>query len=47
MPLVVAKKGKGGKQKRYLGPSTVAKPALLAAGLLYVVQTAMKVFLKA
>jgi hypothetical protein len=46
MPLVVAKKGKRTKQ-RFLGPATIAKPALFAAGLLYVVQVAMKIFLKA
>jgi hypothetical protein len=46
IPLIVAKKGKG-KKERLLGPTTVAKPALWGAGMLFVVQTAMKVFLKA
>jgi hypothetical protein len=45
IPLIVAKGT--GKKQRFLGPSTVVKPCLLGAGLLYVVQTAMQVFLKA
>jgi hypothetical protein len=44
---VAKKKGNGGKKERFLGPATVAKPALMGATLLFVVQTAMKVFLKA
>ena len=44
-PLIVAK-GKGKKQK-VLGPSTVVKPCLVGAGALFVISTAMKVFLKA
>jgi hypothetical protein len=44
MPLIVAKKD---KKERFFGPATVAKPALFGAGALFVVQTAMKVFLKA
>jgi hypothetical protein len=41
-------KGKGAKKgKLLLGPSTVVKPCLMGAGILYVVQTAMAVFLKA
>jgi hypothetical protein len=39
-------KGKG-KKERFLGPSTVVKPCLFGAGLLYVVQVAMQTFLKA
>ncbi len=45
-----ASKGKGkakGKDKLLLGPATVAKPALFGAGALFVVQFAMRVFLKA
>jgi hypothetical protein len=41
----VAKKGK--KEKAGLGPKTVVRPCLIGAGMLFVVQTAMKVFLKA
>ena len=44
-PRVVGK-GKAKKQK-VLGPSTVVKPCLIGAGALFVVSTAMKVFLKA
>ena len=40
-------KGKGKKQKNVLGPKTLVKPCLIGAGTLFVVQTAMKVFLKA
>jgi hypothetical protein len=40
----VAKKG---KKVRRLGPSTVAKPALLGAAALFVVQFAMRTFLGA
>ena len=40
----VAKKGKGEKM---LGPATVVKPALVFAGILYVIQGAMKLFLHA
>ena len=39
-----AKKGKG---ERFLGPSTVVKPALCGAAALFVVQGAMKMFLHA
>jgi hypothetical protein len=34
------------KTERVLGPSTVAKPALMGAGILFVLQTVMHVFLK-
>jgi hypothetical protein len=44
MPTVVAKKG---KRERFLGPSTVVKPALAGAALLIVIQGAMKMFLHA
>ena len=44
---IVAKKGKAAKSKRVLGPSTVVRPALVGAAILFVVQTAMHVFLKA
>jgi hypothetical protein len=43
--LLVAKKGK--KEKPGLGPRTIVKPCLIGAGALFVIQTAMKVFLKA
>ena len=42
----MAKKGKG-KRERYLGPATVVKPALLGAGMLFVIQFAMRMFLHA
>jgi hypothetical protein len=35
------------KPDKVLGPATVVKPALIGAGALFVIQTAMKVFLKA
>jgi hypothetical protein len=35
------------KAEKVLGPATVVKPALIGAGALFVIQTAMKVFLKA
>lgn len=38
---------KKAKTEKVLGPATVVKPALIGAGALFVVQTAMKVFLKA
>ena len=41
----MAKKGK--KEKPGLGPRTLVRPCLIGAGMLFVVQTAMKVFLKA
>jgi hypothetical protein len=41
----VAKKGKAPKNR--FGPATVARPALIGAGALLVVQTVMKVFLHA
>jgi hypothetical protein len=44
MPRTVAKKG---KRERFLGPSTVVKPALFGAGMLVVIQGAMKMFLHA
>jgi len=40
----VARKG---KRERFIGPATVARPALIGAGALYLVQVAMKVFLHA
>ena len=40
-------KGKAKKQKGVLGPKTVVKPCLIGAGVLYVVQFAMRTFLKA
>jgi len=36
-----------GKKIKWLGPSTVVKPALLGVGVLLVVQAAMKLFLHA
>jgi hypothetical protein len=42
----MAKKGKG-KGKRYLGPATVVKPALIGAFMLLVIQGALKMFLHA
>jgi hypothetical protein len=39
--------GKNGKEERFLGPATVVKPALFGAGVLFFIQTAMRVFLKA
>jgi hypothetical protein len=44
MPRIVAKKG---KRERFLGPSTVVKPALFGATMLLVIQGAMKMFLHA
>jgi hypothetical protein len=44
---VAVAKGKSKKSKDRYGTATVAKPALIGAGALLVVQTAMKVFLKA
>jgi hypothetical protein len=35
------------KEKPGLGPRTIVKPCLIGAGALFVIQTAMKVFLKA
>jgi hypothetical protein len=43
----VAKKAKGAKEKGGLGPSTIVKPCLWGAAILFVVQFAMKTFLKA
>ena len=43
----MAKDGKAKKQKGVLGPATVIRPALYGAGILFVVQQAMKIFLKA
>jgi hypothetical protein len=42
-----AKSAKKVKREKFLGPATVVKPALIGAGGLFVIQTAMKVFLKA
>jgi hypothetical protein len=39
--------GKKGKRERHLGPSTVVKPALFGAVALFLIQTALKVFLHA
>ncbi|HVJ96221.1 MAG TPA: hypothetical protein VNC41_05265 [Acidimicrobiia bacterium] len=39
--------GKGGKKVKYLGPATVVKPCLMGAAILFGIQTAMAVFLKA
>jgi hypothetical protein len=39
--------GKKEKRERYLGPATVVKPALFGAAALFLVQGAMKIFLKA
>jgi hypothetical protein len=44
MPKIVGKKA---KREKYLGPSTVVKPALIGAGALFVVQFAMRMFLHA
>jgi hypothetical protein len=46
MPTVVAKKGKG-KREKYLGPATVVRPALFGAAMLFVIEGAMKMFLHA
>ena len=43
----VAKGEKKGKSKKEYGTATIAKPALMGAGALVVIQTLMKVFLKA
>jgi hypothetical protein len=43
-PRVVGKKE---KRARYLGPATVVKPALFGAAALFVIQGAMRMFLKA
>jgi len=43
-PLVVGRKA---KREKHLGPATVARPALLGAAALFVIQTAMRVFLHA
>ena len=40
-------KAKKGKSKNSFGTATIAKPALIGAGALFVVQTVMRVFLKA
>jgi hypothetical protein len=45
--LVAGKSAKKGKSKKSYGTATVAKPAVIGAGVLVVIQTAMKVFLKA
>jgi hypothetical protein len=37
----------GGKKQKVLGPATVVKPCLLGAAVLFVVEAAMHVFLKA
>ena len=41
------KKAKSAKGAKYLGPATVVKPALFGAAGLFLIQGAMKVFLKA
>jgi hypothetical protein len=46
MPVVMAKKGKG-KREKFLGPATVVKPALFGAAVLLVIQVAMRMFLHA
>ena len=43
-PRIVAKKG---KRERFLGPSTVVRPALAGAAVLFVIQLAMRMFLHA
>jgi hypothetical protein len=45
--IVADKSAKKGKSKKEYGTATVAKPALMGAGILVVIQTLMKVFLKA
>ncbi len=35
------------KREKYLGPATVVRPALFGAAALFVVQGAMRMFLKA
>ena len=47
MPVVMAKKDKGAKREKFLGPATVVKPALFGAAMLFVIQFAMKMFLHA
>ena len=47
MPRAVAKKEKQAKLGKILGPSTVVKPALFGAAILFVIQGAMKMFLHA
>jgi hypothetical protein len=42
-----AKDGKAKKSKKEYGTATVAKPALMGAGILLVIQTLLHVFLKA
>jgi hypothetical protein len=42
-----SEKPKKAKRERFLGPATVVKPALLGAAALFVIQSAMKVFLHA
>jgi hypothetical protein len=44
IPNLVAKKS---KREKYLGPATVVKPALFGAGVLVVIQGAMRMFLHA
>lgn len=39
--------GKGATKVKYLGPATVVKPCLMGAAVLFAIQTAMAVFLKA
>jgi hypothetical protein len=43
----VAKKDKGAKREKVLGPATVMKPALIGAATLFVIQGAMRMFLHA
>ena len=44
---MAANTGKGKKNKVSLGPSTIAKPCLIGAAALFVIQGAMKMFLGA
>ena len=44
---MAAKSAKKGESKKSYGTATVAKPAVMGAGVLVVVQTLMRVFLKA
>jgi hypothetical protein len=44
---VAGKSAKKDKSKKSYGTATIAKPALVGAGVLVVIQAAMKVFLKA
>jgi hypothetical protein len=39
--------GKKAKREKFLGPATVARPALIGAAALFVIQVAMRTFLHA